>query len=1143
MPKTKTELKRLVASLAGDNPFPTFTTPELNKIAAYLEHLRQSLRLSQASFNSIFNTDIYPLALVTLNEKRIVAINGALLNLIGYTKDEILGRILSELEIWPNPSQCTRVMQLLEERQLLNEEIVFYHRSHQKITELISAEQVNINDTAYFLISLKDITSQKRIIAKLHNSWSNLAEILNCISNVFFALDSNWTFTYVSFQEPFFLTRKREDLMGKVIWEVFPDLTETIYHEELQKALSQRRPVHFQAPSILGDQWYQMDVYPIKNGIAVFGRNITSQKRMVESLQRSNQQIINIMDSIPEAFFFLDTSWRFIYLNQQAEQIFKQPREELIGKRIWEQIPKLADSQIATQFHKGFSENTPIYYEGQFPLSDDFFEFHIYPTMDGITVYMHNITDRKLKEEAQAKTEERYSNILNNIGDPILVLDHNWRITYLNREMERYLKVPAVKIKGKFMWDIQPDFTISSLYQRLNQVLATQQSTRFEEYFPLFNCWMDCNIFYFSSGLVICFRDITARKQSEAELTRSHLRIATILESITDAFYTLDTEWRFTNLNKIAAAIWQKDKEQLIGKKLWNELPQLAGTELERQLHRAVQEQTVVHFEAFIPGINTWLEIHAYPDENGLTVYSRDISTRKKLESSSATERELLLITLRSIGDGVIAADRDGQIILLNKTAEELTGWSYDEAVGLHLNKVFYVINDQTSEPYDNIVPLTIETGETIELPNAVLVNRNYKEFMISNSCAPIRSSDGKVLGVVMVFRDVTEKLKTEAELIKAQKIESLGVLAGGIAHDFNNFLAAIMANIQLAIFRLEKGKDVRKSLNEAIEVTKRASELTKQLLTFAKGGAPIKKAVSIASLLEETTVFHLSGSKVKPIFCIPDDLWHVEVDTGQFSQVISNLVLNAKEAMPQGGTIAIYAENVLIPPGERFKPGRYIKIAVKDYGTGIPDYYLGRIFDPFFTTKQSGSGLGLATAYSIIQKHGGYIDLTTKVGSGTTFFIYLPATNHTAEVATSEEIRPLPGEGKVLVMDDEAMIRNALREMLQLLGYQVTTVPDGREAVQLYQEALDSGKPFKAVIMDLTIPGGMGGLEAISLLRQIDPEVKAIVSSGYANDPVMADYHKYGFSGVIRKPYKIEEFSQVLNRVIGNCRQQRNNN
>jgi PAS domain S-box-containing protein len=1016
--KSFREFQRLCVAIEDHQPLPAVTSPHLQKITAQLTHLQQALDQTQDSFYQIFNANCLPLLLINCADQKIAAVNPAFLELTATTSEELLGRYPYRTKIGIFKAHYQQLFQIyLRNKNIYNLEITIANYKRKHLTGIINANPVSLNDNEYVLISYNDISSTKAFETQLRESTEYYQEILKNVSDIFFILDRQGCFTFANDLAPFLFSHKSEELLGEQIWEVFPTLVDMPFHRKYLHTVSAKVVSHFQSPSFLGDQWYDISIYPLKQGVAVFGRNVTSQKQIIETLQRSNQQIGNILDSIPEVFFLLDHNWRFIYVNKQAEKYFENSGDILLGKRIWAVAPAMVGSQVAEHFHKAIAEKLPIYSEDPSPLSDKYFESHIYPSVNGLSVYMHDITERKQIEEVQAKTEERYSNILNNIGDPIFVLDHEWRLVYINQEMGRIFNTSSAEILlGNYIWDIQAGFTASTLYQQLCKAKQEKQAIRYEEYYQDAQSWIDFNIFYSPSGLVVCLRDI---------------------------------------------------------------------------------------------------------------------STRKKLEDSSATERELLLITLRSIGDGVIAANRDGEVILINKTAEELTGWSFDEAIGLRLGKVFYVINDKTSEPYDNIISQTIQSGETLQLSNAVLINRNFKELMIANSCAPICSGKGEILGVVMVFQDITAKVKTEAELLKAHKIESIGVLAGGIAHDFNNFLAAILANIQLAVLRLEKGHDIRKSLNEAIEATKKASGLTKQLLTFAKGGAPVKKTVSITKLIEETAIFHLSGSKVKPFFYFPEDLWPVEVDSGQFSQVVSNLVINAQQAMPQGGVIEVNAENVNLPDGMRFKPGRYVKITFKDNGVGISEEHLAKIFDPFYTTKQSGSGLGLTTCYSIISQHGGYIDLTSQLGVGTTFFIYLPASENTAENDTHSESLPLTGEGKILVMDDEAMIRNVVCEMLEMIGYQATTAPDGMAALQLYQAAFNSNLPFAAVIMDLTIPGGMGGMETLVALKKIDPQVRAIVSSGYANDPIMADPKKYGFCGVIRKPYKIEEFSETLKKVL----------
>ena len=496
-------------------------------------------------------------------------------------------------------------------------------------------------------------------------------------------------------------------------------------------------------------------------------------------------------------------------------------------------------------------------------------------------------------------------------------------------------------------------------------------------------------------------------------------------------------------------------------------------------------------------------------------------------ETILASERELLKVTLDSLGEGVVATDQNERIILINEAATRLTGYSRIEAIGEPLDKILYIIDDRTSEPRAKIVSHEI-------FNNLILVTRDLQEVPVSTDSSPIKTSDGVIVGTVTVFQDISEKLKTQQELLRAEKMESLGILAGGIAHDFNNVLAAILTNVQLVMVKLKSNADIKPYLTNTIETTRKASNLTKQLLTFSKGGAPVRKDTSLVELIKDTAEFVLRGASIKLEFTMTNDLWVTNIDEGQISQVIHNLVLNAKQAMPKGGIIYINAENLSIAEGTRFNPGNYVKITVRDQGTGIAKKNLLKIFDPYFTTKKIGSGLGLATSYSIIKQHDGYIEVESQLNVGTTFFIYLPASNMAViPTETRTETAVTDDVFKILVMDDEAVLLNAMGEMLKYYGHRVVLTDDGVRAIELYKQAELLGEPFDVVIMDLTIPGGMGGQETIAILRDFDPQIKAIVSSGYATDPIMADYERFGFAGVVSKPYKINELNEVLQQVI----------
>lgn len=520
----------------------------------------------------------------------------------------------------------------------------------------------------------------------------------------------------------------------------------------------------------------------------------------------------------------------------------------------------------------------------------------------------------------------------------------------------------------------------------------------------------------------------------------------------------------------------------------------------------------------------------------GIVESFQDITDRKQAEDKLAEEKELLAVTLQSIGDGVITTDTHGNIILLNKEAQKMTGWGQEEALGKPLEEVFHIVSEKNRSRHENPAEKVLRTGQIIELANhTILIAKDGWERFIADSGAPIHNKKAEIIGVVIVFRDVTEKQRMEREVAKVEKLQSIGILAGGIAHDFNNILTALIGNITLAKMYSKPDDKVFDRLAKSENAIIKAKDLTQQLLTFSKGGAPMRKAVSINELIRDTVSFTLRGSKSNYQFSFDDHLNLADVDSGQINQVISNLVINADQAMTEGGTITIKAENHEI--GEEdirpLHPGQYLKISISDTGKGIPREILPLIFDPYFTTKQDGSGLGLASVYSIVNHHDGYISVDSTLGHGTTFTIYLPASiekTHHKRLPNNNAIR---GNGKILVMDDDNEIREMLNEVLTTLGYSVVLTVDGNDALDNYREAMKSDEPFNAVILDLTIPGGMGGKVTMNRLVAMDPGIKAIVSSGYSSDPVMANYQEYGFSAVVSKPYKVGELSQVLNDVL----------
>ena len=643
--------------------------------------------------------------------------------------------------------------------------------------------------------------------------------------------------------------------------------------------------------------------------------------------------------------------------------------------------------------------------------------------------------------------------------------------------------------------------------------------------------------------LLFISRDITDRKQMEDDSRESARFLSNILSSIQDGISILDKDMKILMVNPTMKE-WYAAAMPLIGKKCHEAyLGRSERCEICPTIHTIATGEPAVEVIARTGpdgSIVGWLDLYSYPLKDlstgeflGIIEYIRDVTSFKKSENDLRESEERFRSLMQAANDALFIVDGKGLIKFWNQKAAELYGYETEDIVGqpfsIVVPKRYQAVHQKWMEKFSCSDDTSI-SGRIVE---GIGERKDGSEFYAETSTAILKQGNEKLL--VSIVRDITSRKRMENELQKVEKLESLGILAGGIAHDFNNILSAILGNVSLAKLRVQPEEKLYAYLNNAETACSRARDLTQQLLTFAKGGAPVKKTSSIVQLLNETAGFALRGSNVRCEFQIAEDLWTAEVDEGQISQVIHNLVINADQAMPEGGALKVRAENILVN-GQQNIPlpeGKYIAVAVSDQGIGIPKEYITKIFDPFFTTKQKGSGLGLASCYSILVNHGGYITAVSEPGAGATFTFYLPAS---AEKIEHKEVAGevnSDGKGRILVMDDEDIIRDMAQELLSGMGYEVELAGDGVEALNRYQEARASGAPVDAVIMDLTIPGGMGGEEAIQKLLAIDPEARAIVSSGYSNNPIMADYKKYGFSGVLAKPYKITELSAVLQSVM----------
>jgi PAS domain S-box-containing protein len=757
-----------------------------------------------------------------------------------------------------------------------------------------------------------------------------------------------------------------------------------------------------------------------------------------------------------------------------------------------------------------------------------------------------DITVHRLAERDVLAAEERYRALVDHVHSGVAIYrasedGSGFTLQDFNPAAERIEGIERSRVIGRDLLDVFPGARECGFLAALQRVHRTGNSERVAPFVyrdQERSGWRENHLYRLpNQDVVAIYDDVTDRVRAREALLESEEKLRVLIESMDDMVFTLDREQRHTGVYGVWLESAGLRPEDLLGKTAIEFYgPKLGAVHAAANRRALCGENAVYEWQRGSGPTVQFFQTSLSPLRNserevtGLVGVGRDISALKRAEGAVAAEKERLLVTLRSIADGVITTTVDGTITLMNAVAEELTGWPSEEAIGHGLGEVFGLLQEQSREPSADPAAQVIAAGTAVSVTHPyLLLGRDGSEHPIAHSGAPIRDAEGTILGVVIVFRDVTELRKTEASLRNAAKLEAIGVLAGGIAHDFNNLLSGLFGYIDLARDCLPPQHPAAELLQHSLAVFARARGLTQQLLTFSKGGRPHKRTMDLGPLIRNAVQFTLSGSNVMAEVTIAPALWPCDVDENQLAQVIDNLVLNARQSMPAGGTINVSAANLPTSSNDGTEHGSCVRISVSDTGVGIPRENLSRIFDPFFTTKERGTGLGLATAYSIVRQHAGLIEVESDVGRGSTFHVYLPAVNRHAPRGPSSNPSPAKGEGRVLVMDDEEFMRRVTSRMLVSLGYEARTVSNGAEAIGFVQSAVAEQQPFSVAILDLTIAGGLGGRETVERLRQIDPNLKVIASSGYSEDPVMAEPRAFGFAAKLPKPYTRADLAHVL--------------
>jgi two-component system cell cycle sensor histidine kinase/response regulator CckA len=628
-----------------------------------------------------------------------------------------------------------------------------------------------------------------------------------------------------------------------------------------------------------------------------------------------------------------------------------------------------------------------------------------------------------------------------------------------------------------------------------------------------------------------------AREQELAALRQGVDSYRGLLDSVSDAIYVLDRAGTFLAVNDGAVQMYGRPREWLVGKSPASvsapgrndmaEVAEKVGKAYDGEAQQLYFWGERSSGEPFLKNVR--LYAGTYFGERVIIAVAQDITEEKAAEERLRESEERYRLLTQTSPNSITVVDPAGNVLMSNQRALDV--FQHPDNRPLVGVSVLEWVAPEERDKAARALQSVLEGG-TLSDFEVTLLRSGGDRFSALVNASLVRDRDGLPQFVIVVSTDITERRNAEIERLHTQKLESIGVLAGGIAHDFNNLLQGVFGYVSLAKMNIDRPEVAAAMIEQAEHAITTSVNLTGQLLTFAKGGSPVKKPTVVAPVIDDAARFALSGSRSNYDCTIAQGLWKVEADEGQLAQVIQNIVLNASEAMPDGGTVKIDARNSTVAPGTRPSlpaGGRFIQISIRDTGIGIPEQHLSRIFDPYFTTKHTGSGLGLATSYSIIRNHNGAIEVASTPGAGSTFTIYVPA----GQTESASEVRS-PGansdwKGRILVMDDEEIVRSVALNMLRHLGHEAVAAQNGEEAIEKFKDADSAGRPFDVVILDLTVKGGMGGDQAVAALLKIDPLLKAVVSSGYADNQVVSDFAAHGFTAALNKPYKLERLRECL--------------
>lgn len=974
--------------------------------------------------------------------------------------------------------------------------------------------------TGHFLILFHDITEHKTARQELQESEKKYKLLLENQTDLVVEVDLEGRLLFVS---PSYC-----ELFGKSEAELLGNKFMPLVHEEDRKSTAEamewlyKEPYHTyleqRAYTKYGWRWLGWADKAIFDNagnitsIVGVGRDISERKMAEEALRDNRRLLKTIIDNMFDMVSLTDLQGNFKYVSP-SHSLLGYELDALVGKNVMDFVHPDDFSQVSSKFQEFLSRreqqvSPKVEYryrcvDGQYIWLETIGKFILDDQGKRKEILFNNrdITERKNREASLTLLAEISKDFAHYATEGEI-------IQAVGRKLGRFLN-----ISGCFLAEIDEGQTVATV----NFIWTTEAQPDITGVYDLSEVVSEDFQQEARTGKTIVISDTQTDSRVKSTI-HHHFN----MHALVKVPFHRAGKWKYLfSVINATPRKWQKEEVELIREICSRTFLLIERARAETALKKAHDqlEQKVDERTKELARANQMLQ--------------REVNERLQTEKALRESEEKYRLLVDNTPDLIFSLNKDLRLTFVNPSASRMFGLDAEELVGKAIHELG-LPKEQLKKKKEILQKVlagnAVEGEDSVQMPDGTILTFWY-------TLLPVFDTKGNVTAIMGTERDITERKQMEEEILKSDKLDSIGILAGGIAHDFNNYLATLLGNISLAKLYKDDLAKIFDKLEDMEKVVMRAKGLSNQLFTFAEGGSPVKENISLKQLIIEDVKFTLSGSHIRPVFHIAEDLWMIEADQGQLSQVLNNIALNAVQAMPAGGVLEVMAENIVLEPtGSNSVPclpeGSYVKITLKDQGIGIPKKYLPKIFDPFFSTKDKGRGLGLATAYSIIKNHGGSLQVESETGVGTTFFIYLPAIG-LAEAAPTVGEDIITGKGKILVMDDEEELLAVTGETLSALGYDVCFAREGEEAINKYLEALNSQIPFDLVIMDLTIPGGMGGKQTVNELLKIHPEARVIAASGYSNDPVMSHYLEYGFQGIIKKPFSIDELSRVVYQII----------